>query len=243
MKNTKKEEINKLIAKRILSDVFDDIKSCFYHAYEIITTPSDRNWSKFVILVVIILAILIFKSNDQATFFINLIKYSIICTIIYLIYCISNYYWFLETRSYAYKNTLKNKIFMKKALSLMKKDNNLENITNYENVIINISSYATIGYTLHAYRYILELFFLFLIMLFIDFYFFIFCFILVFGVYLYVSKYEKGAYNQALSDIGILIYCIKKLNLENPNKCKRFIMENKHQEVKDLKNLYKFSSE
>jgi len=59
-------------------------------------------------------------------------------------------------------------------------------------------------------------------------------------MFVYVFLYEKESIAQVFGDIINLTNGIRKLIKEDPKKCREFIFESKHKEVRDLKKLYKF---
>ena len=59
------------------------------------------------------------------------------------------------------------------------------------------------------------------------------------GMFVYDGLYVRGSTTQAFSDTILLLSCIKEFNKEDPKKCKKYVLENKKKEIRNLKELYK----
>ncbi|MCL4387192.1 hypothetical protein M1307_02210, partial [Patescibacteria group bacterium] len=60
------------------------------------------------------------------------------------------------------------------------------------------------------------------------------------AMFFYVSLYERQSKTQAFADIFYLTNSIREFIKEDPARCKDFILKSKHQEIRDLKKLYRF---
>ena len=113
--------------------------------------------------------------------------------------------------------------------SELTKQEQIELVTNYYAKEINT----------YTYRYLGEIIFLLITLLCINQLFFFFNLMLFLGMFVYDGLYVRGSTTQAFSDTILLLSCIKEFNKEDPKKCKKYILENKKKEIRNLKELYK----
>ncbi|MDO8658297.1 MAG: hypothetical protein Q7K55_06150 [Candidatus Levybacteria bacterium] len=211
--------------KKIYLDVIDTFRSCIFHASDLLIDSSTKDAIIFFVFFLLVLAITIFYSNSQVEFYINLLKILFILVITYFIFCISDYFWFVIKKRQVYKLNLENKKNINGLLKEMDYSKSMEEEDVKKQILSIVKFYANDLKT-GARMYVIEISFLLILLLFIDPLFFLFNIALFGGMFFYVFLYEGQSVNQAFDDTEALLYCIYKLNKENPDKCKRFITKN-----------------
>jgi hypothetical protein len=224
--------------RSVFFDVIHDFWSCIYHAHDLLIDSSTKSVVIFFILVVLAFFATVFNSNNQAEFYINFLKIIFVSVVTYFIFCLSDYFWFLKNKFYLYDKCINNKKYMKIALKNAKTIDNLKADLDIKGQLWFTVFYYSNGWQRHAKRYLVEICVLLVILFNVAPIFFIYNLIIFAAMYLYVFFYEKQSAAQAFADIFLIINCIKKLNKENPGKCKSYILENKLVEIRELKILY-----
>lgn len=223
--------------KETYHDVITTFGSCIIHANDLLIYSSTKDAIIFFVFFIFILAITIFYSSNQAEFYINLLRVLFTIVITYFIFCISDYFWFVIKKKQVYKLNLENKKNINKLLNKIDYNKSAEEVDN-EKQILSIVKFYSEKLKIQATRYAIEISLLLLLLLFINPTLFLFNIILFGGMFFYIFLYEWQSVNQAFDDIEALIYFIDKLNKENPEKCKKFMKESEHEEIKNLSNLY-----
>lgn len=226
--------------KNIKSTFFDlvfETKTIIFHAEDLLFNSSTKNIRKFYIFVILILAIIIFRSNSLMAFYINLFG-ALFCSIVsYYIYCLSDYFWFLIKKKQVYALIIKYKKNINLLIKRLPLTSDIEEDTNEKQILSTVSFYSE-SYKVHTYRYAVEIILLLLILLFTYPLFFLLNIAIFCGMYIYTLIYEQESSGQVFNDITLLLNSITELHKEDPEKCKRFIIDNELEEVKDLKMLY-----
>ena len=224
--------------KRKIIEVIDDLKSCKVRAVMLKETSTTEQFILFIVFSFIIFGIILFNSTNQADFYSHTINTLLIVLITFIIYCLSDYFWFLKNKQYVYERNIRETEFMKDLLD--KANASLINTELTKQVQIQlVTNYYAKEINTYIYRYLGEIIFLLIVLLYINQLFFYFNLVLFFGMFVYDALYARGSTTQAFSDIVLLLSCIKEFNKEDPKKCKKYILENKKKEIRDLKKLYK----
>lgn len=226
--------------KNIKSTFFDlvfETKTIIFHAEDLLFNSSTKNIRKFYVFVILILAIIIFRSNSLMAFYINLFG-ALFCSIVsYYIYCLSDYFWFLIKKKQVYALIIKYKKNINLLIKRLPLTSDIEEDTNEKQILSTVSFYSE-SYKVHTYRYAVEIILLLLILLFTYPLFFLLNIAIFCGMFIYTFIYEQESSGQVFNDITLLLNSITELHKEDPEKCKRFILNNKKEEIKDLKMLY-----
>ena len=224
--------------KRKIIEVIDDIKSCKVRAIMLKDNSTTEQFVVFIVFSLIIFGIILFNSVSQADFYSHTLNTLLISLITFIIYCISDYFWYSKNKQYTYERSLHeteiiNGLLVKTNISLidtkLTKQVQIQLVTNYYAKEINT----------YIYRYLGEIICLLIVLLCINQLFFYFNLVLFFGMFVYDALYARGSTTQAFADTILLLSCIKEFNKEDPKKCKKYILENKNKEIKNLKELYK----
>jgi hypothetical protein len=225
--------------KDVALEVISDLESCKNRALMLKGYASNKHLLIFISVTLVMLGIIIFKSSSQAEFYLNFLKLLSILLLSFLVYCQSDCFWFLKNKAYIYDYNIKNKDNADVLLERAKNADNLdEEINIQEQLAFTVSIYSKV-YKKHTTRYLIEIIILLFFVLFFINPLFFFYNLALFGVmFIYDALYERGSAVQAFADIIFIINCIKRLNSENPKRCKEFITKNKHQEIRDLTKLY-----
>jgi hypothetical protein len=224
--------------KDVALEVMSDLTSCKNRALMLKDRASNKHLLIFISVTLVMLGIIIFKSSSQAEFYLNFLKLLSILLLSFLVYCQSDCFWFIKNKAYIYDFNIKNKDHADVLLERAKNADSLdEEINIQEQLIFTVSIYSEV-YKIHATRYLIEIIILLFILFFINPLFFFYNLALFGVMFAYDALYERGSAVQAFADIIFIINCIKRLNNENPKKCKEFITKNKHQEIRDLTKLY-----
>jgi hypothetical protein len=224
--------------KRKLIEVIDDLKSCKVRAVMLKDNSTKLQLIVFIVLSLIIFGVIFFNSTNQIDFYSRMVYTLLIVLITFIVYCLSDYFWFLKNKQYVYEQSIRERELMK---DLLKRTNvsliNSE-LTKQEQIELVINYYAKEINT-YTYRYLGEIIFLLITLLCINQLLFFFNLMLFFGMFVYDGLYVRGSATQAFSDTILLLSCIKEFNKEDPKKCKKYILENKKKEIRNLKELYK----
>jgi len=224
--------------KRKLIEVIDDLKSCKVRAVMLKNNSTKLQLIVFIVLSLIIFGVIFFNSTNQVDFYLRMVYTLLIVLITFIVYCLSDYFWFLKNKQYVYEQSIREKELMK---DLLKRTNvsliNSE-LTKQEQIELVINYYAKEINT-YTYRYLGEIIFLLITLLCINQLLFFFNLMLFFGMFVYDGLYVRGSATQAFSDTILLLSCIKEFNKEDSKKCKKYVLENKKKEIRNLKELYK----
>jgi len=224
--------------KYTILEVKDDFESSLNRAKYLLSDSSSRKEKILLAMAAIILVLLIFRSHSESDFYINLVKIIFITLTSFFIYVSSDTFWFLVKKGQVYKLNI---VHRKNIISLTKKvrkDENYKDEGNEEEKIQAIVEFNTLGYKIHTRRYAIEIAFFLVLLLIVAPWFFLYNIALCCAMFVYVFLYEQQAVNQVFDDIASLVFYIDNLHKKKQNKCKIFILENEHQEVKDLTKLY-----
>jgi len=226
--------------KTTFLEVISDFKSCINRANYFISNSTKKQLDIFFAVFIIFLAIVIVISGNKDIFFLNILKIIFVCLITYLIYCISDYFWFLIKKNSIYKIalTLRNREYIDSLIKKTQVPNSNQDKLDPKQKIYLVTRFYNKEYKYHAKRYAIEIAILQYVLLFYFPSIFILNLLLFGAMYFYVFIYEHEASFHAIDDIQLLIGNIKRLHEINPKQCKEFIINNDHQEVKDLKKLY-----
>lgn len=224
--------------KNTFFDVISDLKSCIFHANDLLIYSSSKDIRIFFAAVILILTLITFRSDSKTTLYMNLLMVMFTSIVSYFIYCLSDYFWFLIKKKQIYQLNLKNNKSINILIKRTHNESNDYGKANFEDEINSITNFYTCEYKTHAKRYAIEIS-VFLLILFFTFpSFFLFDLALFCGMFVYVFLYEEQSVNQAFDDISSLLYFIGSFYKENPEKCKRFITRSEREEIKDLTKLY-----
>jgi len=224
--------------KDVALEVISDLESCKNRALMLKNYASNKHFLIFISVTLVMLGIIIFKSSSQAEFYLNFLKLFSILLISFFIFCQSDCFWFLKNKAYIYDYNIKNKDHADVLLERAKTADSLdEEINIQEQLVFTVNFYSEV-YKKHTTRYLIEIIILLFILFFINPLFFFYNLALFGGMFVYDALYVRESAVQAFADIIFIINCIKRLNSENPKKCKEFITKNKHQEIRDLTKLY-----
>jgi len=227
------------VIKREAREVVGDLVSCKNRFKFLESNASNKHLIIFMIITLGALGIIIFSSGSQAEFYFNFLKLLFVLLISFFVFCQSDCFWFLIIRAYIYDYNIKHRRHMR--MLLQKADEiNFNKEGNLEGGIILTAILSSSGYKRHAIRYVIEICFMLFILLYIMPDFFLYNLVIFIAMFVYVSLYERQSKTQAFADIIYLINSIKEFIKEDPKKCRDFILESKHQEIRDLKKLYKF---
>ena len=225
--------------QRLIREIIGDLSSCKNRFLFIEHNASKKNLIIFSILTLVILGIIVFNSNTQASFYLSFLKLLVVLLMTFFVYTQSESFWFLILKGYTYSYNIKHKRHMKKILELAEKTK-FNEPSNTEGYILLLAFGNAKGYKRHAKRYLVEI----CLMLFLFFYimpeFFLFGLFIFIAMFFYMSLINKESINYAFSDIVNLTNAIRKLIKEDPKKCRKFIMENKNKEIRDLKKMYAY---
>lgn len=236
-----KKYINNLLqkTKTTFFDVVYDFWSSIIHANDLIIYSSNKSIIIFTLVVLLVFFALIFNSNSQVGFYTNFLRVLLVSFATFFVFCLSDYFWFLIKRNAIYKWNIKHKKRINILLERKRKEKSLDEKINFEKEIISTATLNSKDYKYHAKRYAIEICFLLFILLYIDPLFFVFNLFLFCGMFIYIFLYEEQSVDQAFDGISTLLYCIDSFNRENPEKCKRLILNNERKEIRELINLYK----
>ena len=92
--------------KRKLIEVIDDIKSCKVRATMLKDNSTTEQFVVFIVFSLIIFGIILFNSVSQADFYSHTFNTLFISLITFIIYCISDYFWYSKNKQYAYEGSL-----------------------------------------------------------------------------------------------------------------------------------------
>lgn len=236
-----KNYINNLLEKIKITffDAVHDFWSSIAHANDLMIYSSTKNIIIFSISALLVLAFVIFNSESIVGFYISISRVLITIIASYFIFCLSDYFWFLIKRNAIYKWNIKHKNRINILLDRKRKDKSLDEKINFEEEIIYTATLNSKDYKYHAIRYAVEICFLLFTLLYIDPMLFVFNLFLFCGMFIYIFLYEEQSVDQAFDSISTLLYCIDSFNRDNPEKCKRLIMNNELKEIRELIYLYK----
>ncbi len=219
-------------------EVIDDLKSCKTRAIMLKDNSTTEQFVVFIVFSLIIFGIILFNSVSQADFYSHTINTLLIVLITFIIYCLSDYFWFLKNKQYVYERNIRETEIIKGLLG--KTNISLINTELTKQVQIQlVTNYYAKEINSYIYRYLGEIICLLIVLLYINQLFFYFNLVLFFGMFVYDALYARGSTTQAFADTILLLSCIKEFNKEDPKKCKKYILENKKKEIRDLKKLYK----
>src|ERR1035437_8916590 len=102
--------------KRKIIEVIDDLKSCKVRAVMLKETSTTEQFILFIVFSFIIFGIILFNSTNQADFYSHTINTLLIVLITFIIYCLSDYFWFLKNKQYVYERNIRETEFMKDLL-------------------------------------------------------------------------------------------------------------------------------
>lgn len=223
--------------KNTFFDLVSDAKSTIFHAKNLLSNSSTKNIRKFYASVILILIIIIFRSNSLMAFYINFFG-ALFCSIVsYHIFCLSDYFWFLVRKKQVYALNIKYKKNINLLIKRLPLTSDTEEDTNEEQILSNVRFYSE-GYKVYTNRFAVEIILLLLILLFTYPLFFLLNIAIFCGMFIYAFIYEQESSGQVFGTITLLLNCINELHKEDPEKCKRFIIKNELEEIKDLKMLY-----
>lgn len=189
------------------------------------------------ILVLIIVTIGISNPNNLILYFLKIVFVTVVT---FLILTWSNTFWFLIKKLWIYKLQIRRRqninYYLKNMAAEKLKESDAQ---NPKGAIYMISYYNSVGFKYHAKRNGVEISLLLMMLLFNFPLFFVFN-LALFGVILvYVFLYEQQSTNQVVNDIKILIHCVNLLYEENPENCRKFILENTMASVRELSSIYR----
>lgn len=226
--------------KAVFLDIVGDFKSSIIHAHDLLIHSSTKSVIIFFSISLILFFAVVFNSNNQAGFYINFLRILLVSSATYFVFCLSNYFWFLMKRRGYYKTIINHKKKISEFLeAIREKDEALDENANFEEIISYTAKLNSIEYKYHAKRYAIESFIIIFLLGYIDSNFLILNILLFGGMSIYVLLYEPLAYDQGFDDIRMLVYCTDRFSKKHPKKCKKFIMESKLKEIKELKVIYK----
>ncbi|GIV44974.1 MAG: hypothetical protein KatS3mg035_2097 [Bacteroidia bacterium] len=230
--------------KNIIVEVLADLESCFNRAsYFINTASSPKGELIFFLLSILVLFTLTLRSADEANFCFNLSKIIFVSIATFLVFCLSDTFWFLIKKAQIYKWNIKNKKNIKMLIEQIgnKKYPDIDR-EHIEVKILSIANFNTEGYKYHAKRNAVEVGFILLVLLFTFPSFFIYNIALFCGMFIYIFLYEEESFDHIYSDIAYLIYYIEILYRENPKNCKKFIIKNRNHKIRELRTIFNLIS-
>ncbi|GEM_PF-4090987 len=217
--------------------VVSDFKSSIFHVNDLLIHSQDKHFKMFFALVILILAMITFRSNSQTALYLNLFMVIFVSLISYFIFCLSDYFWFLIKKKVVYTENIKYKKNINFCIKRMPQNSDIEE-DSYEKQILATVGFYSNGYKIHTYRYAAQIVLFLLILLFSYPDFFLLNIAIFCGMFVYTFVYEQESSGHAFNDISLLLNCINELHKENPEKCKSFILKNELEEIKELKMLY-----
>lgn len=229
--------------KIIFFDVINDFKSTFQHAHDLLIDSPAKIVILLFLMVLFMLFYTAYGSHSQAEFYVNFSRFLIAGIAIFFVYCLSDYFWFLIKRKTYYKICLSHKKHINLLLKIVAKNNFQEDDSDYERIISSTAKDASMGHEYHVIRYAVLIILIAGLVSNIIPDFFLLSILIFGGMFFYVFLCEKQCIGQASENLCILIHNIKLFNKESPKKCKKFIMENEREEIKELQKLYKIVSE
>lgn len=196
----------------------------------------------FIIVTLLILGSIIFHSGSQIDFYTKLISTLLIVIITFINYCISDYFWFLKLKQYKYTIMIANTEFIKE-LSSKTDENLMDRKLTYQEQILSVTNYYNKEIKRITYRYLGEIIVLLILSFYVNEFLFYFNLAVFIGMFVYDALYANELITQAFNDVKLIINCIKEFNKNDPEICKRFILNNKKPEVRTLREIYKYVSE
>lgn len=225
--------------KTTFTEVEGDFNSCLNRAIYFISNSSSKSELLFFTSAIIILLFIIFHSNSEAGFYLNLSKILFVSIASFFVFCLSDCFWFLIKKAQLYKLNIRNRKNIASLIKRMHDEKVFDNENNHiEAKILMTAIFNSEGYKYHAKRNAVEICLILLILLFTFPLFFLFNLALFCVMFVYVFLYEQQSVNQVFDDIGSLIFLIDKSYKNNPKECEKFIINNSNQEIRDLRMLY-----
>lgn len=223
----------------LVEDVLGDIKSCWYFATHIVDNPPiDKRIALIGIAVILITPFFVISNENGIILYFARVLFASVTTFIILTW--SNTFWFLMKKSWMYKIHTKQRKsinYYLKDIDDLKVDN--AEVENPEGALYVISQYNSEGYKYHAIRNAIEVIVLLLILLFTMPLFFLFNLVLISLQFFYVMIFDNQSSSQVFNDLKTLVFCIHKLYKTSPAGCKKLILENEMESVRELGAIYR----
>ena len=218
--------------------VLQDFWSCIFHAHDLLINASTRRVTIFFIIVLAFFISQVINSHNTAEFYVNFFQGILFGISLYFIFCFSDFFWFLLKRKTCYKIFIKSRRNINILLKEIKrKDVVLEN-EDFEKTISAEINLICNEYKRHATRYVIEILSITILMSYISADFYFFTFIVFGGMFLLIFLNERQPVDQAFDSISLILQNLRQFNKLHPKKCKKFILENKLEEIRELKRLY-----
>ncbi len=158
--------------------------------------------------------------------------------ITFIIFVQSDTYWFLRKKAWSFKLVVKNRKSIQTTIKKIK-ELKLEKEKNPIGAIYVTAYNDLVGYKPHARRLEIEIIILLAILFFTFPPFFFFNLALFCMMFFYVTFYESQAPTYVWQDIMTLTNSVKSLYEDDPENCRKFILENDSLYVRELGNIYR----
>lgn len=222
--------------KNLFNEIKGDFISCKNRAQYLLSfSPIDKR-ILFAALIIIFL-FTVFRSSSESEFYLYFLKILFVSVITFINYVQSDTYWFLRKKVWCFKLISNNK---KCILDTIKniQDQKIEKEKNPIGAIY-VTAYSDLeGNKPLITRIQIEIIIVLTILFFTFPAFFVFNVVLFCGMWLHVTFFEHQANQQVWQDILALTNSVKSLYEEDPENCRKFIMENTMLSVRALENIY-----
>ncbi|OIP57968.1 MAG: hypothetical protein COX79_05625 [Candidatus Levybacteria bacterium CG_4_10_14_0_2_um_filter_36_16] len=226
--------------KNLFFGIREDFISVKYKFLSFYYFSSLRDKIIFSSAIVCIFLITVFTSTSKAEFYVSAARITAVIIITFFIFVLSETLWSAVKKTWYYKVHVKNR----RSISVYLK--NIHQVKfegpeadHPEGAIYIISSSNSSGYGDNIVRNGLEIVILLSILVDIFPYSFDINFILICITFIYVMIYDRQSVDQVFSDLVVLILCIDKLYKENPENCRKIIMENDILSMQELRTIYR----
>ena len=222
--------------KNLFLDIIDDLISCRNRAEGLIFKSEFHK--KFLIAGAgIVLSVIILRSHSQEFFYIQIIKLLLICFITFLIFVQSDTFWFLTKKALMYHLQIRIRKNIRSWLKTKKKTDMPEMKDNIGQILITTYTWTT-GYKKELNRIGFEIGLLLMILYFFAPLFFVFNISLFLSMFLYISFFNNASAYQIYWEMLILARCVENEYKSDKENCRKFILENRSQSVRDLETIY-----
>ncbi len=223
--------------KNLFTEIIGDFISCKNRALYLLSFSPINKKLLFVLLISVFL-FTVFRSSSKYEFYLYFLEILFVSFITFIIFVQSDTYWFLRKKAWSFKLIAKNRKCIQDTVKKIK-ELKLEKEKNPIGAIYVTAYTDLVGYKSHILRIEIEIIILLAILLFTFPPLFIFNLALFCMLFFYVSFYDSQASNYVSQDIIVLTNSVKSLYEDDPENCRKFILENDSLYVRELGNIYR----
>lgn len=216
--------------------IYSDLNSC-KHRFFYLWNTSPLLLKIFISFFAVCILLFSLTTSSIGQFITYILKMTISGVITFLIFTLSDTFWFLVKKNHMFHTVLsakRNHAFYVRRLrtqDLGEVDNPIGEIY----VRIHFYAYFVKQETI---RIAVEVGILLIVLIILYPYLFVFNVILVGAMYFYVFIYDDESIPQVRYDLARIIQCVEKMYIDNQKECKKFIFENKMPYVRKLDSIY-----